>query len=178
MVSQQIPTKAELLDALRRSGDEVAAKLDTLDESTLSQGRYENGWNAKQILAHMASIEWAYPRLIDLARQAPAPSAGSAPRLDTSASQAAGGAGTPQINDYNERQVAKRADASKDELVAEFKKNRAALIEAVQAAEDDLFSREILSAGGVRGPLAGALQFVAVDHVRGHLRDLMGEPGA
>ena len=187
MTSEQpAPAKNELLDALRRTAADVVAKVSALDDATLAGGRYENGWNAKEILAHMASIEWAYPRLIDLARGAhagspgrqPPPAAPSEARPAGASSVQAKPGGTPAINDYNARQVAKRAGATKDELIAEFQKNRAALITAVQQADDGLFSREITSAGGAEGPLAAVLQFVAVDHVRVHLRDLIGTEAA
>ncbi|MBI2217338.1 MAG: hypothetical protein HYU51_08580 [Candidatus Rokubacteria bacterium] len=42
----------------------------------LEEGRYENGWNGREILAHLASIEWTYPRLIEIAREAPEPDQG------------------------------------------------------------------------------------------------------
>lgn len=172
-------TKSELLEQLRATGDDVAAKLDKLDEASLAAGRYESGWNGKQILAHMASIEWTYPRLLDIAKQA---ASGQTPKPSETAppppQQANPQQGSPQILDYNERQVARRAGASTGELVDEFRKNRAALIAAVEAADDALFSQPIASAGGARGPLADVLNFVAVQHVRGHLADLLGQPQA
>jgi hypothetical protein len=75
---------------------------------------------------------------------------------------------------YNERQVAKRAHLSVAELLTEFERNRAATIEAVEAADDALFTREIRSAGGVTGPLETVFFLVAVAHVLGHARDLAG----
>jgi hypothetical protein len=166
------PTKAELLEALRASGDEVVAQARALAPERFDEGRYENGWNARQILAHMASIEWAYPRLVDLARQAPAAQAPPSSSGATYRPPMSGGG--PVIDDYNARQVAKRDAASVPELLEEFRKNRAATIDAVQAADDELFSRVITSAGGANGPLADVIRFVAVDHVRVHLRDLTG----
>jgi hypothetical protein len=75
---------------------------------------------------------------------------------------------------YNDRQVAKREGLSVAELVAEFERNRTATIEAVEAADEALFSRQIRSAGGVVGPLALVFQLVAVEHVVGHARDMAG----
>ena len=60
--------KSELLQALRESGERAASELSALPPAKFDEGRYENGWNARQILAHIASIEWTYPRLIDMAR--------------------------------------------------------------------------------------------------------------
>ena len=72
------PSKAELLHALHTSRDEVVALVRGLPPERLEEGRYENGWNGRQILAHIASIEWSYPRLIEIARTPPAP-AGAPP---------------------------------------------------------------------------------------------------
>jgi hypothetical protein len=159
------PSKAELLEALRASRDEVLALVLALPPAALEQGRYESGWNGRQILAHIASIEWTYPRLLDIAREAaaPAPTGGPPTRTMRGGNDA-----------YNERQVAKRAGRSVAELLAEFETNRAATIRAVEDADDALFAREIRSAGGVTGPLARVFHEVAVQHVLGHARDLAG----
>ena len=158
------PTKRELLAALASSRDEVVALVRSMAPAHLEEGRYENGWNGRQILAHIASIEWSYPRLIDIAHTPPAP-ADEAPPTRTMK----GG------NDaYNDRQVAKREGMTVDALLAEFETNRAATIRAVEAAEEELFARRIRSAGGVVGPLASVFHQIAVAHVLGHARDLTG----
>ena len=74
------PSKAELLAALRSSRDEVLALVRGLPPERLEEGRYENGWNGRQILAHIASIEWTYPRLIDIARTLRRPPTSHCPR--------------------------------------------------------------------------------------------------
>jgi len=163
------PSKAKLLETLRSSRDEVLAIVRGLPPERLEQGRYENGWNGRQILAHVASIEWTYPRLIDIARStAPEPSPAEA-GADLPTRTMRGG------NDsYNDRQVAKRAHLTPAELLDEFERNRAATIRAVEAAEEPLWSRRIRSAGGVTGSLAEVFYQVAVLHVLGHARDIAG----
>jgi hypothetical protein len=79
------------------------------------------------------------------------------------------------IDAYNARQVEKRADATVAELLAEFERNRATMIAAVEQSDEALFTVPIRSAGGITGPLAGVLQAVAVGHILGHLRDITGE---
>ncbi len=64
------PSKGELLAALRASRDEVLAIVRALPPERLEEGRYEAGWNGRQILAHVASIEWTYPKLIEIASEA------------------------------------------------------------------------------------------------------------
>jgi Mycothiol maleylpyruvate isomerase N-terminal domain len=180
---QSVPSKAILLEALRSSEEEVLAKLRALTEADFEQGRYENGWSARQILAHVASIEWTYPRLIDVAKQRTGTPAEDPPAQEPRGQQqeeaqppartARGG-----IGDYNERQVGKRANASVTELLAEFEKNRAATIEAVEAADETLLTAPIRSAGGITGALANVIQAVAVLHVLGHVNDIVGAADA
>src|SRR5207245_6086633 len=107
-------SKAELLDKLRTSADQVASNLRATPPESFEQGRYESGWNGRQILAHIASIEWTYPRLIDVAREAQSPKPAEAPKEASAepATRAARGG----INDYNGRQVEKRAQMSVAEL--------------------------------------------------------------
>jgi hypothetical protein len=164
--------KSELVKALRDSGERAQAELSALPAERFEEGRYENGWNGRQILAHMASIEWTYPRLLDLARGAPPEPPKPASPPATAPSMASG---SPKILSYNDRQVEKRADASVAELIAEFKENRAKTIAAVESADEALFTKEVTSAGGAKGPLATVIDFVAVQHVLGHLRDITGE---
>lgn len=159
------PSKAELLDQLRSGASELREKLAALPAEEFAKGRYENGWNAREILAHIASIEWTYPRLIEIATQPPAAESKEPPTR-----QARGG-----ILSYNDRQVAKRAEASVEELLDEFNTNRSALLDAIEATDDETLNKEVTSTGGFTGPLAQVLQWVAVDHVRAHLNDILGE---
>ena len=166
MTERGAPSKAELLARLTASRDHVVATVRALPAEALERGRYENGWNGRQILAHVASIEWTYPRLIDIARETGETDARGG-ELPTRAMR--GG-----VDAYNDRQVAKRAHLSAAELLDEFERNRAATIRAVEAADEELFARPVRSAGGFTGPLAAVFHAVAVEHVLGHIRDLAG----
>src|SRR5438876_3781032 len=165
-----IASKAELLDKLRTSGDQVVSKLRGLPPECFEQGRYESGWNGRQILAHIASIEWTYPRLLDVARKAlvPKPAETQKEKTTDRPQRAARGG----IDDYNARQVEKRAQMSVTELIAEFEANRATTVAAIEAADEALFSTTIRAAGGNNtGPLADVLHAVAVLHVAGPVND-------
>ena len=153
-----MPTKAELLAALEASRDEIVGGLDGLD---LSSGVYEGGWNGRQLLAHIASMEWTYPRVLELPE---ATDEEAAQPRDTSV----------RVDEYNRRQVDKRDGASVDELIEEFVRNRARTIDAVRTYPEERLGRRVRSAGGTVGPLADVMWFVAVEHVRGHLADLRG----
>jgi hypothetical protein len=189
-----MPTsKSELIAALEASRDDLLAKVRPMPEEAFSQGRYENGWNAKQILAHVASIEWTYPKLIEVAHAAAGGTAAdtTAERAERAKSEDEGhlhvrrttdeeSKGVPTrpaeggILNYNDRQVAKREDASVAELISEFEKNRAATIAAVQAIDDALFDVTIRSAGGITGPLGDVIRAVAVGHIQMHAADIAG----
>ena len=178
---QQIPSKAELLDALRSGEQEALAEVGALSEEALEIGRYESGWNGCQILAHFASIEWTYPRLLDIAKQAAADSeppaaSDTSPDADASRPEAKRPAGRLEggIDGYNQRQVDKRAQTPVAELLAEFQRNRAATIAAVESMDESLLATPITSAGGISGPLSQVIMSVAVLHVRGHVNDIVG----
>lgn len=172
--------KDALLASLTESGREVLERLRALPSAAFEEGRYENGWNGRQILAHVAGIEWTYPRLIDIAKQGEAPTASDKPApipttapgeaKDLPTRTAQGG-----INSYNDRVVERRAGASVAELLDELEANRAATIAAVETADSDLFSRQIRSAGGITGALADVIYAVAVAHVLAHAGDILGE---
>jgi hypothetical protein len=163
MNEQETPSRSELVASLRASGEEAVTRLRALPAERFEQGRYENGWNGRQILAHIASIEWTYPRLLEI------PASASAASAEPPTRAAQGG-----IDAYNQRQVERRAQATVSELIAEFATNRQATIAAVAEAPEDLFNRPLRSAGGVTGPLGRVVHAVAVQHVLGHVRDIEG----
>src|SRR5688572_19352874 len=103
------PGRGELVAALRTSGEQFVQSLRSVPIERFEEGRYENGWNGRQILAHVAAIEWTYPRLLEIPAQPP-PAPGEPPTRP-----AQGG-----IDAYNARQVDKRAGVSVADLIAEF----------------------------------------------------------
>jgi DinB superfamily len=177
-------SKAELIEALRENGAHAVETLRSTPEAAFEQGRYENGWNGRQILAHIASIEWTYRKLIDVAKQAPseaprdaAPPAGSGDVRRTTAEESRGlptAAAQGGIDSYNARQVEKRAAASVAELIDEFEENRAGTIAAVEATDEALLQTSIRSAGGITGQLGGVIQAVSIAHVQMHVADITG----
>lgn len=168
----QAVSKQQLLEALRESGAEALAKLAAIPSPRFEDGCYENGWNARQVLAHIASIEWTYPRLLGVAREGEGPREKTAEGAEPPQRTASGG-----INSYNQRQIERYADASVAELLDVFRKNREATIAAVGAAGEELFAVPVKSAGGIPGPLGTVLNYVAVLHVRGHVNDIVAAAG-
>ena len=162
------PTKKELISALQSTGDALIKQVGALGPESLERGRYEGGWNAREILAHVASIEWTYKRLVESAQQPRATA-----RPERAPEPPAPSGGNP-IDDYNSRQVLRRADKTVKELLLEFKENRAGTIAAVESCDEDLLAQPTRSAGGAEGTLAQVLEFVAVRHVEQHTRDIVG----
>jgi Mycothiol maleylpyruvate isomerase N-terminal domain len=164
-------TRPQLLAALRQGEKDALDKLGALPTERFEEGRYENGWNGRQILAHITAIEWTYPKLIDVARNADAP-AEKKPESQPPTRAAGGG-----INSYNDRSIERYANTSVPELLDVFRKNRATTIAAIEAADDELFLQQVKSAGGIRGPLGYVLNMIAVMHVAGHINDIVGAAG-
>lgn len=155
----------ELVQELRDSGADVLATLLAVPQSALDTGAYENGWTVRQIMAHVASMEFTYRRLPDIAR-------GSGDAQQTKDGERF------DMDGYNARQVAKRATATQADLADEFTRGRAALIATVADLDDDLLAKPIRTAGGVTGTLAEAINATAARHVRGHSADFARAAGS
>jgi hypothetical protein len=177
VVQSSAPSKADLVEALKSSGTDAVETLRALPESAFGVGCYENGWTGREVLAHIASIEWTYQNLLRLAEE----TAGQPPKAKEEPARPATGSiyhtesGQPtgKILSYNDRQVAKRAGMSVAELIDEFEANRRQTIAAVAAADEELLSREVRSAGGIKGTAAQVLNMVAIMHVQGHVADIV-----
>lgn len=161
-------TRANLLADLRADAESIPALLHALQPEQLEQGAYEQGWAVRDLVAHLASIEWTYPRLLQRAAQPPPTE--STHSAGTAAAATAAGSG---MGAYNARQVEKRRETPIADLIAEFSANRQATIDAVAAADPALLATAIQSYGGASGSLVEVLRFVAIEHVRGHLRDIV-----
>ena len=157
-----IASRDELIAALESDAARLESAVSALPESAFERGVYEHGWNARQLLAHIAAIEWTYPKLIE---QAEARTAGE--------DVAEGGGAGFDMDAYNAKQVARRDDLPVEQLMTEFRRNRAATIDAVRAADEELLRQPTRSAGGVEGTLLNVLEGVAVGHVREHVGDLL-----
>jgi len=163
--------QTRLLSDLRADAEQIPATLSALAPDALTRGAYEQGWTGREIVAHIASIEWTYARLIERASQA------AEAEGDASASGQGSGSGTVDMDGYNARQIEKRQGVAIAELIEEFRANRSRTIAAVEATPSALFAQPMQSAGGVRGTLADVIRAVAIDHVHGHVADLSESRG-
>jgi hypothetical protein len=161
-----------LLHGLKAGRDNLLNSLRAIPAEDFEKGAYENGWNGRQVLAHVAGIEWSYPRLIGIAEEQKSGKQAEEKPPEKPNKPAQGG-----INSYNDRTVERYASTSVTELLDIFEENRAKTIAAVEEADADLFQVHVRSAGGIPGPLGTVLNFVAVMHVDGHVNDIVTAAG-
>ena len=160
-------TKDALLEGLNSGRDKLLGSLKQIPPENFERGAYENGWNGRQVLAHIAGIEWTYPKLIGIARET---ASGEQPEKPPEKPNKGAQGG---IGSYNDRTVERYADSTVAELISTFEENRARTITAVEEADADLFQVQVRSAGGIPGPLGTVLNFVAVMHVDSHVNDIV-----
>ena len=53
-----ISSREELIAALQEDSEEFQEAVTQLPDQAFERGVYEQGWNARQLLAHIAAIEW------------------------------------------------------------------------------------------------------------------------
>src|SRR5437879_7530809 len=104
-------SKERLIEALKSSQQDLLERLRGLSAGDFEKGAYESGWNRRQVLAHIASLERSYPQLIAVARgDLPMPEAAGTDQRTTEQPYRPSNAGP--IHEYNQRQVDKLIDAS------------------------------------------------------------------
>jgi uncharacterized damage-inducible protein DinB len=118
----------------------------------------ENGWNRRQMLAHIATIDKRHGmRVLISAGLANESGVGDQSQL-------------PKINDWNQQQVDERAGKSIDELLAEYRKNRRDFIAMVRRLTPEQRARISIDRAGIAPtPFDDWLPHVhehAVDHMR------------
>src|SRR5574341_2036316 len=147
-------SKEEIRRRLDELLHEIEATVSSLPESAWSTRIYENGWTARELLAHMASTSGTAGFLLAMAN-APAREGG-------------GGAGPGanfNIDDFNAQQVASRKDKSTAEILAEIRSILERDKSVVSAAAEDLLGKQYTAPWGTEG----ALSDVIVESLNGHL---------
>ena len=150
-----------LMEDLRDSGVEFRDRVLGFSPGALETGIYENGWNGRQVVAHLAGIEWSLPGLINRTR------AGRKADLATPLAKE-----SMTMDGYNAREVLRRRDTCLAELVDEFSRNREATIVAVASLTPGQLEASAKSLGGASGTVEGVLRRVAIEHLRQHLREI------
>ena len=141
------------LDSVRR---DLEALVDSAPTAAWAKLAHSDGWDARQLLCHMASTSGVANFILMLA-QGPAGAAGG---------------GAYDIDQFNAQQVAMRAGRSASELLDEVRSNIARDIAAVESAQDELLSKHYRAPWEAEGPVADVIVESLRRHFRGHLAEL------
>jgi hypothetical protein len=148
--------KSDIIAAIRDVQSEVEGLVSSAPESAWSNGAYEKGWNAKELLCHVASTSGVAGFLIAMAK---APGAG-------------GMGGNFDIDAFNAQQVAARKDKPVADVLEEVRGNCQREIESVENAPADLLAQHFRAPWDVEGPLADVIVDSIKEHLMMHVRDL------
>lgn len=148
--------KSDVVGAIRDAQREVERLVSSAPESVWSKPAYEQGWDAKQLLCHVASTSGPAAFLIGMAK-----------------APGSGGMGADfDIDAFNAQQVAARQDKPIAEVLEEIRGNCQRDIDSVQSAPDDLLAQRFRAPWGVEGSLADVIVGSVQGHLMMHVRDL------
>ena len=151
--------KQDVVRAVRESQAEVERVALSLSEAALAGGVYEAGWNAKQLLCHLAAGGGFAGFMIGFAK-APTP-----PPADFDQDR------------WNAHEVRSREGKSLSELLDELRANSERSIAAVEAAPDELLAGHFRAPWGIEGSLAEVIIASLREHVGTHLSELRAALG-
>ncbi len=157
-------SKEEIVRAYRRAEQQAGELVAAAAESAWSRGAYEQGWNARQLLCHLADSCNVGRFLIAFAKDPrPAP---------------VGADGTPfDIDKWNAQQVALREGKSIQELLTEMRVNVGREVEAIEATPDDVMAAQTRAPWGEEGALGDLIMGTISGHFDVHLADLRAATG-
>ena len=151
-----MPTKKEdLIGAIRNARREVERLASSAPESAWLRQGYEQGWNAKQLLCHVAASSNVAGFLLAMARN---PGASFGHGVDE--------------DQFNAQQVALRESKTIAETVDEALGHLERDIDNVNAAPEELLAAHYRAPWGYEGPLADVMLDSLQDHLTMHVRDL------
>ena len=153
-------SKDGIIEGIRQAQAEAERIASVMPEDAWDKGVYENGWNAKQILCHVA-LSANVPAFLIAAARSPEP-----------AKMPGGG---DNIDDFNESQVAMRMEKPVAEIVKELNSTYEQAVNVVQATPDELFAKQIRTPWQTEGELGALILDEDIrDHVMVHLADISG----
>lgn len=152
-----VATRAELIEGMNRVVARSEALVGALSDEQWTKPAYEQGWNARQILAHIAAMGSISPVFVGWAvNPPPAP---------------AGGGGGPDPDAWNAQQVGAREGKTLAELLDEIRAGHQAGVKALDAVTDvQLDGTQTLL--GHTDSAGNLLHFFLVEHSLAHLDDL------
>ena len=152
-------TKENVLGALEGFQSAVEELVETLPQSEWERGVYENGWSAKQILAHMASTAGVAGFVLTLARTGPVVGRREGDsEFDNDA--------------FNAQQVTAREKKTVQALLNEIRDTLHRDMQVVMAAPDQLLASDYEAPWGEKGTVAYIITDSFQRHLGGHVDDL------
>lgn len=159
-----VTTKQDVLDAIDSFVQEIEDVAGRLAESDWDGGVYENGWNARQLLCHIASTAGIAGFVLTLARAPVAAGVNTAAGYDNEA--------------FNNQQVQARQNKPLQNVLNEIRETMHRDRQVVSAAPDQLLASMFRAPWGTEGTVAGVIADSINEHLRAHLRDLEAAVGA
>jgi hypothetical protein len=148
--------KRDVIGAIRSAQQEVEGLVSSTPESAWSKQAYEQGWNARQLLCHIASTSRIAGFLISMAK-----------------APGSGGMGADfDIDAFNAQQVAARQDKPIAEVLEEVRGNCQRDIESVENTPDDLLAQHFRAPWDMEGPLGDVIVGSVEGHFMMHVREL------
>ena len=116
-------SRQDVIDTLNAVRTDVEQLVEATPEGAWTRGVYENGWNAKQVLGHLAAMSGVANFVMMMAQ---APSGGM------------GGGGEFDIDQFNAQQTAMREGKTPADLLDEIRSNLTRDVGGIEKASDDL----------------------------------------
>ena len=152
--------KQDVVRAVREARQEIERVALSLSEGALAGGVYEAGWNARQLLCHLAAGGGFAEFMLRLPQAPPLP------------------AGVTFDQDrWNAAEVASREGKPLGELLDELRASSERSVAAVEAAPDELLASHFRAPWGIEGSLADVIIASLRDHVGTHLAELRAALG-
>jgi Mycothiol maleylpyruvate isomerase N-terminal domain len=148
--------KDEVVGKIQKLQTEIEQAVSSMPEEGWSRGVYEGGWNARQILAHIASTSGTAGFILGMARTSSAPTLG----------------GSYDENAFNDQQVAARESKTVADVLAEIQGNLQRGIDSVRDAPDELLARQFRAPWGIEGEVGKVIVMSLEGHLGMHLADL------
>jgi len=153
-----VATKDEIVNTIQNVQSDIEQAVSSMPEQAWATGVYEDGWNARQILTHMASMSGITGFVLNLA---------SAP-----AGTGSGIGADFNVDDFNRVQIAAREGASPAILVGEIRASFEKDISAVRTAPDELIKKHYRTPWEIEGEVGDIIVNSLNDHTGMHLADL------
>ena len=151
--------RRELIAFLQEARAESVALARSLSAQDLKVPVHLEGWDVKDVVAHMASSEAG---LINTANRIAAGQGQPSPGFD--------------LHTHNQRQVEKRRAQSVEELLAEMERSRAEMLPALASMSDEQLAANGFMSSGLPTDVLAVFRRIG-DHEKAHCQEIRGAIG-